>query len=155
MAAINATWGPLSFTKTRSVKSPARGTRVSAGIDFFVPDDFQSQTIHPQEDILIPSGIRVRVPEGYALIAFNKSGVSTKKKLVAGACVVDEDYTGEVHLHLINSGKEAVTINPGDKILQFILLPVNYAGVLELTHEEYENLGNTERGDGGFGSTGA
>ena len=155
MAAINATCGPLLFTKTRPVKSPARGTEQSAGIDFFVPDDFVSQTIKPEGDILIPSGIRVRVPSGYALIAFNKSGVSTKKKLIAGACVVDEDYTGEVHLHLINTGNGLVTINPGDKILQFILLPVNYTNALEVSHDEYENLGQTERGSGGFGSTGA
>ena len=154
MAAINATWGPLMFTKTRPVKSPTRGTVQSAGIDFYVPEDFVSQTIKPEGDILIPSGIRVRVPQGYALIAFNKSGISTKKKLIAGACVVDEDYTGEVHLHLINAGNGTVTINPGDKILQFILLPVNYADTMELTHDEYESHGETERGSGGFGSTG-
>jgi len=144
---------PLIFTKTRPVKSPGRGTTRSAGIDFYVPEDYPDTTLEPNQSTLIPSGIRVRVPEGFALIAFNKSGVATKKKLIAGACVVDEDYTGEVHLHLINAGESPVTINRNEKILQFILVPVNYADVEEVDSEHYESLGETERGSGGFGST--
>lgn len=144
---------PLIFTKTRPVKSPGRGTARSAGIDFYVPEDYPDTTLEPNQSTLIPSGIRVRVPEGFALIAFNKSGVATKKKLIAGACVVDEDYTGEVHLHLINAGEISVTINRNEKILQFILVPVNYADVEEVNSEHYESLGETSRGSGGFGST--
>ena len=144
---------PLILTKTRSVKTPGRGTELSAGIDFYVPDDFVPIEVLPSSDVLIPSGIRVKIPEGYALIAFNKSGVATKKKLIAGACVIDEDYTGEIHLHLINAGLSPVLISPGDKILQFILIPVNYTNVEVVGHQEYEDLGNTTRGSGGFGST--
>lgn len=67
-------------------------------------------------------------------------------------CVVDEDYQGEVHIHMTNVGKEPVTIAPGDKIVQFILLPVLYAQPVEVPIEElYEQ--ETERGAGGFGST--
>ena len=143
----------LYFMKTRSVKSPTRGTPLSAGVDFYVPEDFNEVILGPGDDVLIPSGLKVRVPSGHALIAFNKSGVATKKKLISGACVVDEDYTGEVHLHLINAGKGHVSIQPNDKILQFILVPVNYADVMEINETHYKALGDTIRGDGGFGST--
>ena len=59
---------------------------------------------------------------GFALVAFNKSGVAVKKQLYAGACVVDCGYQGEVHINLTNVGKEEQYIKPGDKIIQFVLL---------------------------------
>ena len=67
--------------------------------------------------------------------------------------MVDEDYTGEVQLHLINTSDVPVKIHSGDKILQFILIPVNYAEAREITNESYERFGETARGSGGFGST--
>ena len=101
---------------------------------------------------LIPSGIKANVPKGYALIAFNKSGVATKKGLYIGACVVDEDYQGEIHLHLTNVGDKDVSIAKDDKIAQFILIPVYYAIPVEVPVENlYE--AESERGAGGFGST--
>lgn len=144
----------MKILKIRDVKTPSRGTTKSAGIDFFVPNDFPITTIWPQSDILIPSGIKVQVPKNKALIAFNKSGVATKMGLTIGACVIDEDYQGEIHLHLINASAFNVTIQPGDKIAQFILLDMDYDGV-----EEVYTLGQlfteeSERGEGGFGSTG-
>lgn len=145
----------IKFSKTRDVKSPSRGTPQSAGIDFFIPQDFNGglpKFLRPNQNALIPSGIKVNVPEGYALIAFNKSGVATKKNLYVGACVVDEDYQGEVHIHVTNVGQEDVEIAPGDKIMQFILIPVLYAKPIEVPIDElYES--DTERGAGGFGST--
>lgn len=142
----------MKFSKVRNVKLPSRGTPQSAGIDFFVPYDFIGRDIAPKENVLIPSGIKVNVPKGYALIAFNKSGVATKKGLYVGACVVDEDYQGEVHIHVTNVGQEIVSVLPGDKIMQFILIPVFYATPVEVPFEElYE--AETERGAGGFGST--
>lgn len=160
----------MKYTKIRKVKSPTRGTKQSAGIDFYIPDDWnegQSYKIPPGGRVLIPSGIKVNVPTGYALIAFNKSGVASKTGLIVGAAVVDEDYQGEIHLNVINTNQfnetfgdityaaytGYVTINPGDKLTQFILLPVNYAIPEEV---EIENLYQsvTERGEGGFGSTG-
>jgi dUTP pyrophosphatase len=137
----------------RDVKPPSRGTSKSAGLDFFVPNDFQSYPLHPGESILIPSGVKTQVPEGYALIAFNKSGVATKLRLSVGACVVDEDYEGEIHLHLYNTSPHTVvTIEPGMKLTQFILIPVNYQNV-EIVNE-FESR-QSERGSGGFGSTGS
>ena len=141
----------MNIQKTRNVKTPSRGTNLSAGLDFYVPEDFQETTIKTHESVFIPSGIKAHVPPGYALIAFNKSGIAVKQSLMVGACVVDEDYEGEIHLHLINNGREPVKIIPGQKLTQFILIPVSYMDVHVL--EELPDR-NTERGAGGFGSTG-
>ena len=93
------------------------------------------------------------MPDGYALIAMNKSGVSLKKNLMVGACVVDSDYQGEIHLHLINTGNQAVEISAGDKLVQFLLIPVDH-GSVEIVDEAELFEKETLRGAGGFGSTG-
>jgi dUTP pyrophosphatase len=143
----------MKLSKIRNVKTPNRGTEKSAGIDFFIPDEFQKQIIKPGESVLIPSGIRVNVPTGYMLTAFNKSGIATKKSLLVGACVVDEDYQGEIHIHLINAGSQETEIEGGQKIIQLILVPVFYDGIEEVNIEDlYTSV--SERGEGGFGSTG-
>ena len=143
----------LKYSKTRDVKSPERGTPASAGIDLFVPNDFKHVVLEPGEDVNIPSGIHVDVPKGYALIAFNKSGVAVNKQLQVGACVVDEDYQGEVHIHVRNIGTETTKIVRGEKLVQFILIPVLY---LEPVETKIENLYTEEtiRGTGAFGHTG-
>jgi dUTP pyrophosphatase len=141
----------MKIQKLRNVKTPNRGTEASAGIDFYVPEDFETTILKSGESVLIPSGIKAQVPRGYALIAFNKSGVSVKQGLSVGACCVDEDYEGEIHLHMINTSDRDQTIVTGQKLVQFILLPINYSNV-----EEVDELAsrNTQRGSGGFGSTG-
>ena len=93
------------------------------------------------------------MPEGYALIAMNKSGVALKKGLMVGACVVDSDYQGEIHLHLVNTSAKSVTIEPGDKLTQFLLIPVDHCSI-ELVNEPDLFDDETTRGSGGFGSTG-
>jgi dUTP pyrophosphatase len=144
----------MKFLKIRDVKDPTRGTPESAGIDLYIPNDFEECTVFPQQSILIPSGLKVNVPENHAFIAFNKSGVATKKGLQVGACVIDEDYQGEVHIHLINVGDIGQVIKPGDKIIQCVLLPVNYETIEMVSDEEsLWNGKSTERGEGGFGST--
>ena len=145
----------MKFLKVRNVKTPSRGTSQSAGIDFFVPEDFKSTCIEPGQSILIPSGLKANIPDNLVFIAFNKSGVATKKHLIVGACVIDEDYQGEIHLHLINAGNLPMSIDPGDKILQCILMPVVYSPIeMVETEEELWEGKLTERGEGGFGSTG-
>ena len=144
----------IFFMTTRDVKLPEYGTEDSVGIDFFVPNDFIPITLQPGEDALIPSGLRVKLPKRTALIAFNKSGVATKKKFSKGAQVIDPDYQGEVHLHVFNVGKEPREINPGDKIVQFIHLPIIKSKLIRCQSEEELYPAKTERGTGGFGSTG-
>jgi len=145
----------VKIFKLRSVKTPQRGTPKSAGIDFFIPDDFPRTELLPHQSVLIPSGIKVKLPEGYALVANNKSGIASKKQLIIGASVVDEDYQGEIHLNLINTGHVNAIIAPGDKIIQFLLEKQEYASVIEVgSEDELFNGVVTERGAGGFGSTG-
>lgn len=141
----------MKVKRVRSVKLPSRGTEGSAGIDFFVPTDFENITLKPGESVLIPSGIKANVPRGCALVAFNKSGVAVKQGLSVGACVVDEDYQGEIHLHMVNTSDTEQTITSGQKIVQFVLLPINYDEIEEV-HELPTR--ESQRGAGGFGSTG-
>ena len=142
----------MKISKVREVKTPTRGTEKSAGIDFFVPFGI-SETLDPGSSCLIPSGIKANVPENYALVAFNKSGVAVKKSLHVGACVVDEDYQGEIHINLTNVGNETVQIESGEKIIQFVLVPVSYNEVQVVGEGDLFDS-NTQRGTGGFGSTG-
>lgn len=160
----------MRFCKVRDVKTPIRGTLKSAGLDFFVPNDWNKVvTLAPGQDVLIPSGIKMEIPKGFMLMAADKSGIATsfqacrlagiKPKesnldtcLIIGAKIIDEDYQGEIHIHIINVGPNRVTITPGMKLTQFILVPVLYA---ELEEVQECNLFNdvTERGNGAFGST--
>ena len=145
----------MKFLKVKEVKTPNRGTSRSAGIDLYVPDNHPVIELEPGKSVLIPSGLKVNVPENYALICENKSGIATKKSLLVGACVVDEDYQGEVHIHLINAGTEVQTVYPGDKIIQVLLVPVIYEQVELVENEDQLWEGKiTDRGEGGFGSTG-
>ena len=84
----------------------------------------------------------------------NKSGVGAKKQLDVLACLVDEDYEGEVHINLVNNGNKVQTVNAGDKIVQGVLLKMNYAMPEEVESEEKLFANSTSaRGEGGFGST--
>jgi len=143
----------LKVSKVRDVKDPQRGTPGSAGIDLFIPNDYAGAAIAPQGSVLIPSGIKAKVPDGYALVAMNKSGVATRLGLVVGACVVDSDYQGEIHIHMINVSDRCVNLEPGQKIVQFLLLPVEHCGINIVPHEQLFDS-TTTRGAGGFGSTG-
>lgn len=163
----------MKYSKVRDVKSPMRGTGKAAGIDFFVPNfsDNKGFILNPGTDILIPSGIKMEIPEGYMLMASDKSGVVTSKWaclganrtpkpeafesiVILGAKIVDEDYQGEIHIHLINIGRAKVLIKPGMKIAQFILVPVSYEGLEEVSESELFSR-SSERGDGALGSTGS
>tara|TARA_R110000796_G_scaffold123761_4_gene238221 strand:- start:37943 stop:38380 length:438 start_codon:yes stop_codon:yes gene_type:complete len=143
----------MKFCKVRKVKAPTRANSEDAGIDFFVPEDQRIVRLEPGASCLIPSGIKCNVPEGFALVAFNKSGVAVEKSLHVGACVIDCGYQGEVHINLTNVGDFHQMIHPGDKIVQFLLLQLGDPKV-ELVNESelYEEESN--RGEGGFGSTG-
>lgn len=145
----------MKFSKTRDVKSPNRGTAESAGIDFFIPNDFPTLSLVHGQSVLIPSGIKVNLEKGKALIFKNKSGVASKKNLDIMACVVDSDYTGEVHLNVINNGIEPQLISPGDKLVQGIIFDVHLDNVAEVPLKDLYIDKITERGEGGFGSTGS
>ena len=157
----------MKISLVRNVKCPVRGTGKAAGIDFFIPEDFEPQILHKNCDILIPSGVRAKIPEGFMLMAADKSGVVTTKfaaenigrkvkpealtsNIIVGAKIVDEDYQGEIHIHVINVGWDDIALKPGFKIAQFILVPVSYEGV-ELVPEKDLFSEETERGEKGIG----
>jgi dUTP pyrophosphatase len=143
----------MKVTKTKKVRTPEFGTSGSAGIDFFIPDDFTQTILMPRKDVLIPSGIKCEVPKGCVLIAFNKSGIATKKKLQVGACVVDEDYTGEIHLHVYNWSDSPIILNPGDKLTQFVLLKYGRPTIELVDADSIFINKQTQRSESGFGST--
>lgn len=144
----------MQFTKVRNVKSPTRGTDGSAGLDLYVPDDHPEFALRPGESINIPSGIKMKIDLGQAGIFFNKSGVGVKGILV-GACVVDSDYRGEVHLNVHNVTKDQIyTFKPGQKLVQMLIMQVDLRAPVEINNKDYEYFSNTQRGSGGFGSTG-
>lgn len=177
----------LKIAKIRDVKTPERGTKLSAGLDFFIPkftssflDDFKEKNpnipqelrkdtysyyvsinpnynifkilISPGERILIPSGIKINLDDKNAMVLFNKSGVSTKKGIIVGACVIDSDYQGEIHLSLFNASNSIVAVNQNEKITQGLLLDVSYSEPIEIdVNDLFKD--NSERGSNGFGST--
>ena len=172
----------LKYCKVRNVKSISRAHDNDAGIDFYIPEDLDVDTfnskcnitknyvsytltddncnikdifLRPNESVLIPSGIHVKIPHGYALIYMNKSGVASKKHLHVGACVIDESYTGECHINVTNVGDSDICISAGEKIVQGLVIPINYCQTEEYSSldELYKNF-NTDRGSNGFGSSG-
>ena len=145
----------VKFTKVRGVKTPTRATKFAAGIDLFVPEDFATVTLNHGDSVLIPSGLKFLIPASYALVANNKSGVAVKKGLTFGAAVIDSDYHGEAHIHLIKSTSGSTTIVAGEKIVQFLLEKQEYSTLTEVATETelYADV-DSDRGDRGFGSTG-
>ena len=125
----------LQIFKTRKVKTPER-TGLNAGFDFFIPEDFEPYSLYSNSNIMIPSGIKVRLPKYHVLIAFNKSGVATKNNLIVGACVIDENYTGEIHIDIHNIGTQSIKILPNKKIVQFILIEQAYHNIEEVLSEK-------------------
>jgi|TARA_B110000908_G_C10266193_1_gene464166 dUTP pyrophosphatase len=143
----------MRLAKTRDVKTPTRANSTDAGIDFFIPNTAMPLTILPGESALIPSGIKVEVPNNHALVAFNKSGIASKKQLIVGACVVDCGYQGEIYINMQNVGREAQQLQPGDKIVQFALLQLGNPIVTEVKEQElYTSV--SDRGEGALGSSG-
>ena len=104
---------------------------------------------------MIPSGIKMKVPDGYALAFMNKSGVGAKKQLDRLAELVDCDYEGEIHINVVNNGNREQEIKAGDKIIQGVIIPVSFIMPEEVENEEVLFSGSTsERKENGFGSTG-
>ncbi|MBQ9921031.1 MAG: dUTP diphosphatase [Clostridia bacterium] len=109
-------------------------------------------TLAPGERKLIPTGFAIQTEQGYAAILCARSGISYKNgiALANGIGVIDSDYTGEVKVSLINNSDVPFTVEKGMRIAQMMIIPVAAAQILEVSELE-----KTDRGDGGFGSTGS
>ena len=130
---------------------PAYGSEYAAGADLYACLE-EEITIAPCETALIPTGIAVELPVGYAGLIYARSGLATKKGLAPAnkVGVVDCDYRGEVKVSLHNHSSMPQTVSPGERIAQLVIAPYITAEV-----SEAEELSETVRGAGGFGSTGS
>ena len=143
--------GPIKVKKLRAgAHLPTYGTEFSAGADLYACLE-EDVTIAPGETKKIPTGLAMEIPVGYAGLIYARSSLGTKKGLAPAnkVGVVDSDYRGEFMIFLHNHGSESQTIVHGDRVAQLVITPVFTPGF-----EEAEELSDTVRGTGGFGSTG-
>lgn len=129
---------------------PSYGSAEAAGADLYACLD-APVTIEAGETVFIPTGLALEVPKGCAGLVFARSSMGAKRGLAPAnkVGVIDSDYRGEIRVVLHNHGKIAQQIEPGDRIAQFLIVPV-----MTPDYEEAECLSGTDRGTGGFGSTG-
>ena len=129
---------------------PTYGSAEAAGADLYACLE-EAVVIQPGEVFWVPTGIALEVPKGCAGLIYARSGLGTKRGLAPAnkVGVVDSDYRGEVKVVLLNHSGAVQTVAPGERIAQMIITPV-----LTPAYEEVEELTDTDRGAGGFGSTG-
>jgi len=154
----------LEFAKVRrDVKTPTRSNPSDAGMDvYYCPDPSEGiscVTIPPLGKALLPTGIKVALPHGYALEVMNRGSMASKKGLLVGAHLVDAGYEGEIMIDLHNVSQIPQDVEPGDKIAQFVVYPIVHVRLVdrdpsELFENDQESIVISNRGDGGFGSTG-
>ena len=140
----------IKIKLTRGADIPKYATNGSAAVDLCAMVD-SPITLAPGERTLIPTGIALSIPQGYVGIVAARSGLACKKGICLsnGIGVIDSDYRGEISVGLFNSSKESFTVERGERIAQRMLMPVESAVFLPA-----DSLDETERGEGGFGSTG-
>lgn len=129
---------------------PLYQTPLSAGMDVRA-DLEQSVTLAPLGRAMIPTGLYVELPEGYEMQVRPRSGLAAKHGITVlnSPGTIDADYRGEIRIILVNLSSEAFTVEPGERIAQLVV-----ARHEQVEWEPVEELGTTERGTGGFGSTG-
>ena len=129
---------------------PTYGSAFSAGADLYACEE-ETVTINPGETRLIHTGISAEIPEGFAGLIYARSGLATKKGLAPAnkVGVVDADYRGEIMVALYNQSSAAQTVEKGERVAQLVIAPFLKAEFLEA-----DELSDTVRGAGGFGSTG-
>lgn len=170
----------IDFVRVRDVKEPNKANLNDAGTDLYVPEyskEFYNDlikanrgrligyrydnnenkliiTITPGERILIPSGIKVNIHNKWSYLKVdNKSGIANGKGLIFGSDIIDADYRGECHISVINTSNHEQEIWTGMKIVQLIhsiKLPTIWN---EINVKEFDELPETDRGEGGFGSS--
>lgn len=131
--------------------TPTQGSQYAAGFDLYARTKYGSQRIESGKTEKIRTGIAMEIPEGYFGAIFARSGLATKRGLRPANCVgvVDSDYRGEIIVALHNDTDKCESIHEGDRIAQIVIMPY-----LPVQLEEVEELSDTIRGEGGFGSTG-
>lgn len=134
----------------QGARLPTYGTEYSAGADLYACLE-KDVAIAPGETKAIPTGLAMEIPTGCAGLVYARSGMATKRGLAPAnkVGVIDSDYRGEIQVMLHNHGSQAQTISHGDRVAQLLITPV-----LTPAYAEAPELSDTQRGAGGFGSTG-
>lgn len=129
---------------------PTYGTEFAAGADLYACME-ETITINPGETSFIKTGLAMEVPVGYAGLIYARSGLACKKGLAPAnkVGVIDSDYRGEIMVALHNHSNEAVVVESGERIAQLVITPYIVAAF-----NQVDELEDTVRGEGGFGSTG-
>ena len=131
---------------SENAKLPEFAHRTDAGADLFSTEEI---VLRPKERALVSTGIALEIPEGYAGLIWDKSGISSKHGLTTMAGVIDSGYRGEVKVLLINLSDKEYKIEIGDKIAQILIQKIE-----QPEFEEAQKLSSADRGEKGFGSTG-
>lgn len=134
----------------QNAKLPSYGSEFAAGADLYACTD-SDIVVNAGDTVFVHTGIAVELPVGTVGLVYARSGLACKKDLAPAnkVGVIDCDYRGEILVAIHNHGKEVRTISSGERIAQLVVAPY-YTAVFE----ESETLGETVRGEGGFGSTG-
>lgn len=129
---------------------PTYGSNEAAGADLYACLE-ETVSIAPGEVFWVPTGIALEVPKGCAGLIYARSSMGVKRGLAPAnkVGVIDSDYRGEIRVVLLNHSSQVQTVSPGERVAQLIITPV-----LTPAYEEAEELTDTVRGEGGFGSTG-
>lgn len=129
---------------------PTYGSQYAAGADLYACEGGEV-TVNPGETKIIHTGLALEIPEGYAGLIYARSGIATKRGLAPAnkVGVIDADYRGEIMVSLYNHSSQPQTIADGERIAQLVITPF-----LTVEFNETQQLSDTARGDGGFGSTG-
>ena len=126
-------------------KMPTKAHPTDAGLDLYC---ITGGTVWPHEPLTVDTGVHIEIPAGYFGSVRSKSGLMVNHNLTATG-VVDSGYTGAIKVHLINHGNQPYEVKVGDKVAQLIIEPVAAVSLVRV-----EELGETDRGDNGFGSSG-
>ena len=127
---------------------PTYGSAAAAGADLYALDGV---TVQPGETVLVHTGLALEIPEGYAGLIYARSGLATKRGLAPAnkVGVVDADYRGEIMVSLHNHSSVPQSVESGERVAQLVITPF-----LRVDFDETDDLSDTDRGAGGFGSTG-
>jgi dUTP pyrophosphatase len=137
----------LKFKKLNpEAKIPQYAHDVAAGMDLY---SLEEKILEPNERYIFDTQVAAEIPQGHFISFRDKSGLAAKQGIQVLGGVLDENYRGSWMVILLNTGMEPYTIEKGDKITQAILQPVSYAQI-----EEVDEISETDRGEGRFGSTG-
>lgn len=131
--------------------APSYGSAAAAGADLYACTDGSTVSFEPGETKMIHTGLALQIPDGLVGLVYARSGIATKRGLAPAnkVGVIDSDYRGEIMVSLHNHSDKRQEIADGERIAQLVLAPY-----IRAAFEQAEQLDDTERGSGGFGSTG-